>query len=53
MIWTGNAQGLLEYIYECQANRPQEEISLTVNAELATASFLQVRQDMLQRSRGQ
>jgi hypothetical protein len=49
--WKGAAKELQQYIYDCYVSHPQEEISLTLNATSATAIFLKVRQDMLQRSR--
>ena len=51
MEWKGTAKELRQYIYECHVNNPQEEISMTVNSTSATATFLKLRQDMLQRSR--
>lgn len=49
--WTGTAQELQQYIYDCNDNHSQEEISMTVNANSAMATFLKLRQDMLHRSR--
>jgi hypothetical protein len=51
MEWNGSAQDLQDYIYECNASHPQDEISLTVNSNVETAAFLKLRQELMQRSR--
>jgi len=48
--WTGTAQDLQEYIYECNAQHPQDEISLTVNCNVEIATFLKIRHEMMRRS---
>ncbi|KAG7354126.1 hypothetical protein IV203_003482 [Nitzschia inconspicua] len=49
--WKGSAIDLQQYIYDCHTNHPQDEISLMVNCTSATATFLKLRNDMVQRSR--
>jgi hypothetical protein len=49
--WTGPATDLKQYIYETHTKHPREEIAITVNCSPATAIFLKVRQQLLQRSR--
>jgi len=47
--WNGSAESLQDYIYECYMNHPGDEISLTVNANPETATFLRIRREMMQR----
>ena len=47
--WNGSAESLQNYIYECYTNHPEDEISLTVNANPETSTFLRIRREMMQR----
>jgi hypothetical protein len=53
MDWQGTAKELQEHIYQLYARYPNEEFTLTVNANPETATFLQVRYDMMEKSRNQ
>eukprot|EP00531_Pseudo-nitzschia_arenysensis_P001584 CAMPEP_0116144914 /NCGR_PEP_ID=MMETSP0329-20121206/16286_1 /TAXON_ID=697910 /ORGANISM="Pseudo-nitzschia arenysensis, Strain B593" /LENGTH=525 /DNA_ID=CAMNT_0003640429 /DNA_START=210 /DNA_END=1788 /DNA_ORIENTATION=+ len=48
--WHGTAEDLQNYIYECHAKHPKNEISITVNATPETCEFLRVRNEMIMRS---
>ncbi|KAL3941631.1 MAG: hypothetical protein SGBAC_004045 [Bacillariaceae sp.] len=50
MEWTGTAAELKEYLKQTFATHPNDEISMTVNANEETAEFLKVRSDMMFRS---
>jgi len=47
--WHGSAEDLQNYIYECHAKHPKNEISITVNATPETCEFLRVRNEMMMR----
>jgi hypothetical protein len=47
--WTGTAEDLQAYIYDCHAKHPRNEISITVNANPETCEFLKIRNEMMQR----
>lgn len=47
--WNGTAAELQEYIYDCHAKHPRNEISITVNANEETCQFLKIRSEMMQR----
>ncbi len=49
--WLGTAEDLQNYIYECHAKHPKNEISITVNATPETCEFLRVRNEMMTRAR--
>jgi S1-C subfamily serine protease len=51
--WNGTAKDLQDYIYDSYVNHPNEEISMTVNANIEIATFLWIRHEMLLRSRGE
>jgi S1-C subfamily serine protease len=51
MPWDGTSQQLMEYIYDCKQRHPNEDISLTVNADKETAQFLHVRYNMMRQAR--
>jgi hypothetical protein len=51
MEWTGPAIELQAYIYQMHERNPNDEITLTVNANPETASFLQIRDTMMKNSR--
>ena len=53
MPWDGTAQELMEYIYDCYSRHPNDEISITVNADVETARFLHTRYNMMKTSRQQ
>jgi hypothetical protein len=48
--WTGTAEDLQAYIYDCHTKHPRNEISITVNANPETCEFLKIRNEMMQRS---
>jgi hypothetical protein len=51
MDWTGTARELQEYIYQLYELEQQDEITMTVNANPETATFLKVRHGMMENSR--
>ncbi len=51
MDWTGTARELQEYIYQLYELHNQDEITMTVNANPETATFLKVRHEMMENSR--
>ena len=53
MPWDGTAQELMDYIYDCYDRHPDDEISITVNADQETARFLHTRYNMMKTSRQQ
>ena len=47
--WNGTAEILQDYIYDYHAKHPGDKISLTINANPETCTFLQIRREMMQR----
>lgn len=47
--WCGSAEDLETYIHNCHANNPHDEISITVNANPETATFLRIRRLLMKR----
>lgn len=50
MEWSGSADELSEYLQQSFLKHPNDEISMTVNANEETAEFLKVRSDMMYQS---
>ena len=47
--WHGTAEELQDYIYQCHAKHPRNEISITVNVTPETCEFLRVRNELMTR----